>query len=321
MQRIMVYEYGGPEVMKLEAAPTPQPGPGQALVKVAAAGVNFMDIYQRSGMYRNPLPIALGGEGAGTVQAVGPGVNEVKAGDRVAWMSGPGGYASETLAAADRLVPVPEGISLEQAAAVLLQGTTAHVLSRAAYPVKPGDRCLLHAAAGGVGLLLTQMIKMAGGYVIGTTSTQEKAQMAREAGADEIILYTQTDFESEVKRITGGQGVSVVYDSVGKDTFDKSLACLAPLGHMVLFGQSSGFVPPFEIRRLAERSLWLTRMMVYPYISTQDLLLQHCGEVLDWVAAGKLRVHINRTYPLAQAAEAHRALAGRETLGKLLLIP
>jgi NADPH:quinone reductase len=321
MQHIVVHEYGGPEVLKLEEAPTPQPGPGQALIKIAAAGVNFMDIYQRSGMYKVPLPALIGGEGAGTVQAVGPDVSEVKPGDRVAWFQGNSSYASDIVLPVERLAPVPEGLSLEQAAAVILQGTTAHVLSRSAYPVKPGDRCLVHAAAGGVGLLLCQMIKMAGGYVIGTTSTQEKAEIARQAGADAVILYTQADFEAEVMRITKGGGLEVVYDSVGKDTFDKSLACLAPLGYMILFGQSSGFVPPFDIRRLAERSLFLTRMMVFPYTRTRDLMLQHAEEVLKWVAEGKLRVHIDHSYRLSEASEAHRALAGRETKGKVLLIP
>jgi NADPH2:quinone reductase len=216
---------------------------------------------------------------------------------------------------------VPEGLRLEQAAAVILQGTSAHGLSRAAYPVKQGDRCLVHAAAGGVGLLLCQMIKMAGGYVIGTTSTQGKAEMARQAGADTVILYTQVDFEAEVKRITEGEGLEVVFDSVGNDTVDKSLACLAPLGYMILFGQSSGFVPPFDVRRLAEKGLFLTRMMVYPYTRTRDLMLQHVEEVFKWVAEGKLRVHIDRSYRLVEASEAHRALAARETKGKLLLIP
>ncbi len=321
MQHIVVHEYGGPEVLKLEQAPTPEPGPGQALIKVAAAGVNFVDIYQRSGMYQVPLPLTIGGEGAGTVQAVGPGVTEVKAGDRVAWFQGSGSYATDVVAPVEKLVPVPEGLSLEQAAAVILQGTTAHVLSHTTYPVKPGDRCLVHAAAGGVGLLLCQMIKMAGGYVIGTTSTQEKAEMARQAGAEAVILYTQVDFAAEVERITESQGLAVVYDSVGKDTFDKSLACLGPLGYMVLFGQSSGFVAPFDVRRLAEKSLFLTRATVYTYTRTRALLLQHSEEVLRWVADGKLRLHIHHSYRLSEAGEAHRALAARETKGKLLLIP
>jgi NADPH2:quinone reductase len=321
MQRIMVHEYGGPEVLKLEETATPSPGPGQALVTVAAIGVNFVEIYQRSGMYKNPLPIAIGGEGAGIVQGVGEGVSDVKPGDRVAWLGGSGSYATEVILPAERLVPIPTSVSLEQAAAVVLQGTTAHVLIHATYLVKPGDRCLVHAAAGGVGLLLCQMIKMAGGYVIGTTSTAAKADMARQAGADEVILYTQQDFEAEVKRITENEGVSVVYDSVGKDTFDRSLASLRPLGYMVLFGQSSGFVPPFDIRRLAAGSLSLTRPTVFTYVRTRDRLLHHSGAVLDCVAAGTLHVHIGRTYPLARAADAHRALAGRETTGKVLLIP
>ncbi len=230
MKVVVIHETGGPEVLKLEERPTPQPGPGQALLKMAAIGVNFVEIYQRSGVYQVDLPFVLGGEGAGTVETVGPGVTEVKPGDRVAWLGGSGTYATEALAPADKLVPLPDGISFELGAAAMVQGLTAYALSHETYRLQPGDRCLVHAAAGGVGLLLCQMAKMAGAYVIGTTSTEEKAQRAREAGANEVILYTQQDFEAEVKRITGGQGVQVVYDSVGKDTFDKSLACLAPRG-------------------------------------------------------------------------------------------
>ncbi len=323
MKVVMVRETGGPEVMYLEELPTPQPGPGQALVNVAATGVNFVEIYNRSGMYKVNLPMALGGEGAGTVEAIGPGVTVVKPGDRVAWMSGSGSYATECLIQASIAVPVPEGLSFELAAASILQGVTADVLTRSTYPLKPGDRCLIHAAAGGVGLLMCQIAKMAGASIIGTTSTEEKASRARDAGADEMILYTKQDFEAEVKRITGGQGVQVVYDSVGKDTFDKSLNCLAPLGYLVSFGQSSGFPAPLDLQRLAgpTRSLFVTRPTVYAYVRERVKLLEHAGRVFEWVRDGKLKVRIDRTFPLEQAAEAHRALASRGTSGKVLLIP
>jgi NADPH:quinone reductase len=322
MKVVVIHETGGPEVMKLEERPTPQPGSGQALVKVAAIGVNFVEIYNRSGMYKINLPMVMGGEGAGTVEAIGPDVTEVKPGDRVAWLSGSGGsYATDCLVQAAQTVPIPDGLSFEMAAAALLQGVTAHVFARATYPLKPGDRCLVHAAAGGVGLLLCQVAKMAGAFVIGTTSTQEKADRAREVGADEMILYTQQDFEAEVKRITDGRGVQVVYDSVGKDTFDKSLNCLAPLGYMVCCGQSSGFPPPLDIRRLAAGSLFLTRPIVFNYLRDRATLLHHATTVLEWVRDGTLKVRIDRIFPLEQAAEAHRALASRATSGKLLLIP
>jgi NADPH2:quinone reductase len=322
MKSIMIYEYGGPEVLRLEERPTPQPAPGEALVEIAAIGVNFVEIYQRMGWYKLPLPCGIGGEGAGTVVAVGPGVTEVKPGDRVAWLAGMNSYATHTVVPVERLAPLPAEVTFEQAAASMVQGVTAHVLTHRTYPLKPGDWCLVHAAAGGVGRLLCQMAKMRGARVIGTVSTPAKAMVAREAGADEVILYTEQDFEAEVKRITAGKGVQVVYDSVGQATFDKSLNCLARLGYMVLFGQSSGFVPPFDVQRLAAGgSLFLTRPSVFHYISNREELLHHAGEVLGWVAEGKLRLHIDRTFPLAQAAEAHRALASRQTVGKLLLLP
>jgi NADPH2:quinone reductase len=321
MRKVVVNQPGGPEAMQVVEEATPQPQAGQVLVRVTAAGVNFMDIYQRSGMYQVPLPIALGAEGAGVVEAVGQGVTEIHEGDRVAWMQGPGSYASHVLQPAARLAPIPDGVSDEQAAAVLLQGVTAHVLTHRTYPLKAGERCLIHAAAGGVGLLLCQMAKMLGAQVIGTTSTEAKARLAREAGADEVILYTQRDFITEVRRITAGQGVNVVYDSVGKDTFDGSLSCLAPLGYLVLFGQSSGFVPPFEIQRLAAGSYFLTRPMVFAYLPTRQDLLRHAEAVFDWVKADKLHARIDRTYPLDEVAEAHRALSGRQTSGKVLLKP
>lgn len=322
MKAIVIHETGGPEVLKLEERPVPRPGPGQVLLKMAATGVNFIEIYQRSGIYKVDLPFMLGGEGAGTVQDVGPGVTEVKPGDRVATMAGLGTYATEALAPAEKLVPLPAGVSFELGAAAMIQGLTAHVLSHETYRLKPGDRCLVHAAAGGVGLLLCQMAKMAGAYVIGTTSTEEKAQRAREAGANEVILYTQQDFETEVKRLTNGQGVQVVYDSVGKDTFDKSLACLAPRGCLVTFGQSSGVVPPFDILRLGgPKSAYLTRPTVFTYVQRREDLLRHAGVVLDWIQTGRLNMRIDRTFPLAEAGKAQQALASRKTSGKVLLAP
>ncbi len=322
MQVVIVHQHGGPEVLHLEDRPTPQPGPGQALVRLAATGVNFVEIYQREGMYSMKLPFALGSEGAGTVTAVGPGVTGVKPGDRVVFMGGQGTYATECLVPVAAAAPIPEGVSFEQAAAVMLQGVTAHVLAHDTFHLKPGDRCLVHAAAGGVGLLLCQIAKMAGAFVIGTTSTEEKAQLARTAGADEMILYTEQDFEAEVQRITGGQGVQVVYDSVGKDTFDKSLNCLAPLGYMVSYGQSSGFPPPFDIQRLAGmRSLFLTRPSVFAYVRERSQLMRHTEAVLGMMRDGRLKVRIDRSFPLAEASAAQAALTSRKTSGKLLLIP
>jgi NADPH2:quinone reductase len=321
MKAIILHEHGGPEVLKIEERPAPEPGPGQALLQIAATGVNFIEIYQREGRYKLPLPCGIGGEGAGTVIAVAPGVTEVKVGDRVAWLDGTNSYATHTVVPAAKLAPVPAGVTLEQAAAAMVQGLTADVLTSRTYAVKPGDRVLVHAAAGGAGRMFCQIAAMRGATVIGTVSSEAKAQVAREAGAAETIIYTVQDFESEVMRITGGQGVHVVYDSVGLDTFDKSLACLAPLGHLVLFGQSSGFVPPFDIRRLAARSLTLTRPIIFHYVADREDLLRHAGQVLGWIAAGTLRLHIDRMVPLEQAAEAHIALASRQTTGKLLLIP
>lgn len=330
MKAIVYSEYGGPEVLKIEERPTPTPGPGQALVKVAAAGVNFIDIYQRMGWYKLNLPAIPGSEGAGIVEAIEPGpapsplegATEARPGDRVAWLGGLGCYAAHALVPTDRLIRLPESLSFEQGAAAILQGMTAHVLATRTYPLKPGDRCLVHAAAGGVGLLLCQIARMQGATVIGTVSTEEKAALARAAGADEVILYTQQDFLAEVKRITAGQGVQVVYDSVGKDTFDKSLDCLAPLGYMVTFGQSSGFPPLFDIQRLAGlRSLFLTRPSLFAYVANRADYLRHAHAVLDMIAAGQLKLRIGATYPLEQAATAHIALAGRRTTGKVLLAP
>lgn len=322
MQAIVYAEFGGPEVLKLEERPTPAPGPGQALVKVAAAGVNFIDIYQRLGWYKVPLPAIPGGEGAGVVETIGEGVTEAKPGDRVAFFGASGCYAEYALAPADRLVPLPGGISFERGAAAMVQGITAYVLTHVTYPLKPGDRCLVHAAAGGVGLLLCQLAKQSGAFVIGTTSSEEKAALARQAGADEVIPYTRHDFLEEVRRITGGVGVNVVYDSVGHDTFDRSLESLAPLGMLVSFGQSSGFPAPLDIQRLGGmRSLFVTRPSVFAYVREREKYLAYAGALFEMVVADKLHLRIGGVYPLAQAAQAQIALANRRTTGKLVLIP
>jgi NADPH2:quinone reductase len=308
--------------MKLEDLPTPKPGAGQALVKIEACGVNYVDIYQRSGLYKGALPFPLGLEGAGVVEEVGPDVSEVREGDRVAWPQVPGSYATHNVVPAARVVKLPSGVSSKDGAAAMLQGMTAHYLISSTYPLKKGETCLVHAAAGGVGLLLCQMAKRAGARVIGTVSTEAKAKLAREAGADEVILYTQQDFEAEVKRLTDGKGVQVVYDSVGKDTFDKSLGCLAPRGYLVLFGQSSGPIAPFDAQVLnAKGSLFLTRPSLGHHLLTREELLQRAGELLGWIASGQLKLRIDKAFPLAEAAEAHHQLSGRLTTGKLLLIP
>ncbi|MEK6664811.1 MAG: quinone oxidoreductase, partial [candidate division NC10 bacterium] len=322
MKAIRVKTLGGPEVLTLEDIPDPKPGPGEAVVKLEAAGLNYIDVYYRTGLYKAQLPITLGVEGGGVVTEVGPNVAEVKAGDRVAYSGVLGSYAQFAAVPATRLVKLPEGLDGKAGAAAMLQGMTAHYLSHATYPLKPGDWCLVHAAAGGVGLLLCQMAKMRGARVIGTVSTEAKAKLAREAGADEVILYTTQDFEAEVKRITGGAGVPVVYDSVGKTTFDKSLNCLAPRGVMALYGQSSGPVPPLDPAILNQKgSLFLTRPSLVHHTATREELLQRSGEVLGWIKAGKLKLRIDLTLPLAQAADAHRQLEGRQTTGKVLLIP
>ena len=313
---------GGPEVMTLAELPTPAPGPGEALVRVAAAGVNFIDIYQRSGQYPLPLPIALGSEGAGLVESVGSPDTGFAPGDRVAWAMVPGSYATHVVVPVERLVPVPAGLGLPLAAASMLQGMTAHYLAHATVRLGAGDTCLVHAAAGGVGLLLCQLAKRAGARVIGTVSTDEKAALARGAGADEVIFYTRADFVAETRRLTAGRGVNVVYDSVGLTTFEKSLDCLRPRGMMVLFGQSSGAVPPVDLQVLARKgSLFATRPQLHHYVATRAELLERAGAVLDAVARGELDVRIGATFPLADAARAHDALAGRETAGKVLLVP
>lgn len=323
MKAIRIHSTGGPEVMKLEEVPDPQPGEGQAVVRIEAAGVNYVDVYFRTGLYKMPaLPFIPGQEAAGTVAAVGPGVTEVAVGDRVAYTGIQGTYAELALAPAARLVKIPDGITTRQAAAAMLQGITAHYLATSTYPLKPGDVCIVHAAAGGVGQLLCQIAKLRGARVFGTVSTEEKARIAREAGADEVILYSQQDFSAEAKRLNGGKGVQVIYDGVGRATFDKGLDTLAPRGLMALFGQASGPVPPFDPSLLNQKgSLYLTRPSMGHYIAGRDELMWRAGEVLGWIAAGKLRLSIDRELPLAQAADAHRALEGRETTGKVLLIP
>jgi NADPH:quinone reductase len=322
MKAIQVKQVGGPEVMELVEFPVPQPKANEAVVKLAAAGVNFIDCYHREGRYKAPLPFVPGQEGAGVVTKVGADVKSVKLRDRVAWAGLLGAYAEYAAVAADRLVPIPSGVSDQQAAAAMLQGMTAHYLVHDTHPLRRGETALVHAAAGGVGLLLVQMAHSIGARVIGTVSTAEKAKLAREAGADEVILYTQADFEAETKRLTDGKGVDVVYDSVGKTTFDKSLSVLRPRGMMALFGGSSGAVPPFDPIILTQKgSLFLTRPSLTQYIATREELMTRSGAVFGMIAAGKLKLRIEHTYRLAEAQRAHRDLEGRKTTGKLLLIP
>lgn len=324
MKAIRVHAYGGPEALKLDELPIPQPGPGHALVKIEAIGVNFIDVYHRTGLYPAPLPRLMGVEGAGRVEAVGPDVTEVKVGDHVAYAhtGAPGAYAEYALVPSARLVTVPSGVDTRTAAAAMLQGMTAHYLVRSAYALKKGDACLIHAAAGGVGLLLCQMARQAGARVFGTVSTEEKARLAREAGAEAVIRYTEQDFQAEIKRLTDGQGVQVVYDSVAKETFEKSLNCLSTRGILVLYGQSSGPVPPFDLNQLsAKGSLFLTRPTLAHYTRTREELIWRAHDILNSISAGALKLRIGATFPLAEAAEAHRQLEGRKTTGKVLLIP
>ena len=322
MKAVCIHQFGGPEVLQYEEVPTPTPGPGQVLVKLAAAGLNYIDVHQRTGHYPNKLPYTMGREGSGTVAAVGPQVTSFKAGEPVAYTGVPGAYAEYALVPAERLVRMPPNLDVKVGAAAMLQGMTAHYLAYTTYPLKPGDSCLIHAAAGGVGLLLVQMAKQCGARVFGTVSTEEKAALAREAGADEAILYSRQDFETEVKRLTNGQGVNVVYDSVGKTTFEKSLNCLKPLGYMVLYGESSGPVAPFDPAILnAKGSLFLTHPSLPHYIADRASLEKRAGDVLGWIASGKLKIRTEITFPLANVAEAHRSLEGRKTTGKVLLIP
>jgi len=322
MKRIVVESFGGPEVLQVADVPEPAPGPGQLAVRVEAAGVNFIDVYHRTGLYPKDLPVLPGLEGAGRVTAVGPGAGGFQTGDRVAWTSVPGSYAEVALVPAAKAVAVPDGVDTRTAAAVVLQGMTAHYLCRSTFPLEAGQTCLVHAAAGGVGLLLVQMAKERGARVIGTVSTDEKAALAREAGADHVILYTREDFLEATKRLTDGRGVDVVYDSVGVDTFLKGLDALRPRGMMVLYGQSSGPVAPLDPQLLSKKgSLFLTRPTLFVYTADRESLEWRARDVLGDVAAGRLKVRVGATWPLAEAADAHRALEGRKTTGKVLLIP
>jgi len=322
MKAIRIHNHGGPEVLAYEDVPVPEPRAGEARVKIEASGVNFIDIYHRIGLYPMNRPCILGSEGAGIVDALGEGVSEVKPGDRVAYAMIPGSYAEYAVVPAVKLVPVPDDIDAKSAAGIMLQGMTAHYLSHSTYPLQKGDTALVHAAAGGVGLLLVQVAKLLGAKVIGTVSTQAKADLARRAGADEIIQYTQADFLAEVKRITNGQGVHVVYDSVGATTFEKSLDCLRPRGYLVLFGQSSGPVAAFDPAKLAAKgSLFLTRPSLAHYALTRAELLRRATDLFDWMQAGKLTLRIEKSLPLQDAREAQQLLEKRKTTGKLILIP
>ncbi len=323
MKAIRVNQHGGPEVLSYEDVPVPEPGEGEVRVRLAAAGVNYIDTYRRSGLYPTEPPFTLGSEGAGEVDAVGEGVEEFSVGDYVAWASAPGSYAEYVVVPAENLVPVNVTlVEARVAAAAMLQGMTAHYLTHSTFPLEEGHTALVHAAAGGVGLLLCQMAKMRGATVIGTAGTEEKARLAREAGADEMILYTEQDFVEETRRITGGEGVDVVYDSVGRTTFDGSLDCLKMRGYMVLFGQSSGPVPPVDLQILNQKGgLFVTRPSLAHYTATREELLWRAESILSWIGQNNLQVRIGGTYALSDAAQAHRDLEGRKTTGKLILIP
>ena len=322
MKAIRVQSPGGQDVLKYEEVSDPKPGPGQVLVKLHAIGVNFIDVYHRTGLYKLPLPFTPGMEGSGVVESVGTDVTEVQLGDRVAYAMTVGAYAELAVVPSRQLVKIPATMDFSSAAAVMLQGMTAHYLTHSTYAIQPGDTILVHAAAGGAGLLIAQMAKRCGARVIGTVSTEEKARLARSAGVDEVILYTQADFEAEVKRLTEGKGLPVVYDSVGKTTYEKSLNCLRPRGMMVLFGQSSGAVPPIDPGILAAKgSLYLTRPSLGHYSATREELVSRADDVIGWVSKGELKLRIEKTFALSDAAEAHRELESRRTTGKLLIIP
>jgi len=322
MQAIQILTTGSADVLTLRDLPTPAPGPGEALIRIEASGVNFIDTYFREGRYPAQLPYTLGQEASGIIVSVAPDVTTVKPGDRVAWCLVPGTYAQLAVAPADRLVAIPDHVSFQQAAAAILQGMTAHYLAHSTYPIQPGDEVLIHAGAGGTGLLLIQMAKARGARVFTTVSTEEKAALARAAGADEVIFYTQEDFVAKIKTLTKGKGLPVVYDSVGKSTFEQSLQCLQPRGLLVLFGGASGAVPPFDLIRLSTMgSLYITRPTLKNYIATRDDLEARAKDVFDGVANGSLKLRIEHIYPLADAAHAHRDLESRKTTGKLLLIP
>jgi NADPH2:quinone reductase len=323
MRAIKVNQHGGPEALSREEVETPDPGPGQARVRLAASGVNFIDVYMRSGVYPGDPPFTLGLEGAGEVEAVGEGVEEVSVGDHVAWAGVPGSYAEAVVAPANKLVPFNVTmVEARVAAAIMLQGMTAHYLTHSTFPLQEGHTALVHAAAGGVGLLLCQMAKMRGARVIGTAGTEEKARLAREAGADEVILYREQDFAEETERLTSGEGVDVVYDSVGKDTFDGGLDCLKTRGYMVLFGGSSGQVPPLDLQVLNRKGgLYVTRPALAQYTRTREELLWRAEGLFSWIGQGNLDVRIGGSYALEDAARAHRDLEARKTTGKLILIP
>jgi NADPH2:quinone reductase len=322
MKAVRVHQFGEVEVLSYEDVAIPELGRGEVRVKIEAAGVNFVDIYHRRGWYPLTLPITLGQEGAGVVDAVGADVSELRPGERVAYAMQTGSYAEYAIIPAWKLVSIPEGVDTQLAAAVMLQGMTAHYLAFSTYPIKAGDTALVHAAAGGVGLLLVQIAKRRGARVIGTVSTEEKAALARQAGADEVILYTKADFEAETKRLTEGAGVNVVYDSVGQTTFEKGLNSLKPRGYMVLYGQASGPVEPIDPQILnAKGSLFLTRPSLGHYAADRTELLERADDLFNWIAAGELEVRVDQAFPLAEAAKAHRYMEGRQTKGKVLLLP
>lgn len=322
MKAIQIYETGGPEKLQLAELPIPEPGAGQVLIRVEAVGVNFIEIYFRKGTYKAALPLTPGSEAAGTVEKVGPGVAGFAEGDAVASVGVLGSYAEYAIVPVSQLVKIPAGLSMEQAAAAMLQGMTAHYLAYSAFPLKAGDTALVHAGAGGVGLLLTQLARRIGARVIATVSTAAKAELSREAGADEVILYTQQDFQPEVRRLTDGKGVDVVYDGVGRTTFEGSLNCLRPRGLLALFGASSGPVPPFDLIQLSGKgSLYVTRPTLWHYVATRAELEWRAGDVLGWAAAGELKLRTEHVYPLTEAGQAQIDLEGRKTTGKILLEP
>ncbi len=322
MKAVQILGYGGPEVLEYGEVDDPVAGPGEAVVELAASGINYMDVYGRTGLYgQGPLPTILGGEGAGTVVEVGDGVAAPAVGDVVAYTGASRSYAERVVVPADRLIVLPDGISAEQGAASMLQGMTAHYLSHSTYPLTAGDTALVHAGAGGVGLLLVQMAKMRGATVITTVSTEEKAELARGAGADHVVLYTQEDFQEAVMRVTDGAGCQVAYDSVGATTYEGSIASLGVRGYLVMYGQSSGVVPPIAPLALNAKSLYLTRPSLFNYTVTREELEWRAGDVLGWIADGRLSLRISERFPLQDAAEAHRRLESRQTTGKLLLIP
>ena len=321
MRAVRVHVPGGPESLRYEDVDPPRPGNGEALVKIAASGVNYLDVQYRAGRVKAPLPFVIGSEGAGVVSEVGPDVRDVRPGDRVAYVMVLGSYAEYAVVPAARLVPLPDSIDFQSAAAIMLQGMTAHYLTHSTFPLKEGDTALVHAAAGGVGLMITQVARLCGARVIATAGTDQKAELARSAGAHEVIVYTRQDFEAEVKRLTNGRGVDVVYDAVGRDTFDKSLNCLRPRGYMAAFGFSSGPVTGFDPATLGVKgSLFLTRPGLNQYIATRDELLMRANTVLGWLSDGTLTLRIGRVFPMADAAVAHTELEGRRTTGKLILV-